>query len=206
MRLPVKRPLLAALCLLLLGMLSAQSPPTARQDFVARLVAAAEARDGLPVRYVTAYVRIPYPGGDVPASTGVCTDEIIRVYRAVSVDLQKEVHEDMSRHFAAYPRRWGLSRPDSNIDHRRVPNLQAFFARHSQVLRITRSDADYSPGDLVTWDLGGGVPHIGMVVSRKVPGGTRYMLLHNIGAGPKVEDVLFAWKTTGHYRYYGPAQ
>ncbi len=204
--LAVKRLAVAAVCLLLLGMLSAQSSPAARQDFVARLVAAAEARDGLPVRYVTAYVRIPYPGGDVPAGTGVCTDEIIRVYRAVGVDLQKEVHADMSRHFSAYPKRWGLSRPDSNIDHRRVPNLQAFFARQGEALRIPRNGADYSPGDLVTWDLGGGVPHIGIVVSRKAPGGTRYMLLHNIGPGPKVEDVLFAWKITGHYRYYGPAR
>ncbi len=204
---PVKR--LSAVCALvaLAGILAAQSSPSStRQDFLARLVAAAEARDGLPVRYVTAYVRIPYPGGDVPTDTGVCTDEIIRVYRAAGVDLQKEVHEDMRRHFSFYPQKWGLRHPDSNIDHRRVPNLQTFFARKGEALRVSSRESDYQPGDIVTWDLGGGVPHIGIVVSRKAGSAGRYMLLHNIGYGPKVEDVLFAWKITGHYRYYGPGR
>ena len=158
-----------------------------------------------PVRYVGAYVRIPYPGGDVPSDTGVCTDEIIRSYRAVGVDLQKEVHEDMLTNFAAYPnqRRWGMQHPDPNIDHRRVPNLMVFFGRKGENMPVTLLAQDYSPGDLVTWDLGGDVPHIGIVVNQKSADSTRYQVVHNIGAGPKMEDVLFRWKITGHYRYYG---
>lgn len=175
-----------------------------RVTFLANLVAAAVQRDNLPVRYDGRYVRIPYPGGDVPSDTGVCTDELIRVYRRAGIDLQKEVHEDMARNFAAYPKKWRLQRPDPNIDHRRVPNLATFFRRKGEVLRISATAVDYAPGDLVTWDLGGGVPHIGIVVSRRSPDEKRYMLLHNIGAGPKVEDVLFRWKVTGHFRYYGP--
>jgi len=179
-----------------------------RQEFTRRLVAAAVERTRHSVRYVSAYVRIPYPGGDVPADTGVCTDEIIRSYRAVGVDLQKEVHEDMVENFAAYPnkRRWLLSRPDSNIDHRRVPNLMVFFTRKGESLPITSRAQDYLPGDLVTWDLGGGVPHIGIVVDQKSSSSGRYHVVHNIGAGPKMEDVLFNWKITGHYRYFGPKQ
>ncbi|HUA60322.1 MAG TPA: DUF1287 domain-containing protein [Verrucomicrobiae bacterium] len=171
-----------------------------------KLVAAAIERTHHQVRYDPAYVRIPYPGGDVPPGTGVCTDEIIRSYRAVGVDLQKEVHEDMVQNFSAYPRKWNwlLARPDSNIDHRRVPNLAEFFRRKGETLPITANAADYLPGDLVTWDLGGGVPHIGIVVDRKPPESERYMIVHNIGAGPQLEDVLFNWKITGHYRYFGP--
>ncbi len=150
-------------------------------------------------------MRIPYPAGDVPADTGVCTDEVIRSYRALGVDLQKEVHEDMVQNFSAYPRKWaGLSaKPDSNIDHRRVPNLMVFFERKGEVLSVTNRPEDYGPGDLVTYDLGGNVPHIGIVVDRK-GGSGRHMIEHNIGQGPKIEDVLFNWKITGHYRYYGP--
>src|SRR5499425_132966 len=134
--------------------------------FIQRVVAAAIERAQHIVRYDSAYVRIPYPNGDVPADTGVCTDEIIRSYRAVGVDLQKEVHEDMKRNFSAYPRKWTwlLSRTDTNIDHRRVPNLMVFFSRKGESLRITQNSADYLPGDLVTWDLGGNVPHIGILV------------------------------------------
>jgi uncharacterized protein YijF (DUF1287 family) len=176
-----------------------------RQEFLQKLSAAAIERTNHAVRYVGAYVRIPYPGGDVPADTGVCTDEIIRSYRAVGIDLQKEVHEDMLRNFAAYPnqRRWGLAHPDANIDHRRVPNLRVFFARKGETLAISSRAEDYSPGDLVTWDLGGGVPHIGIVVDRKSARAGRNLVVHNIGAGPKMEDVVFQWKITGHYRY-GP--
>jgi uncharacterized protein YijF (DUF1287 family) len=205
--LPVKRLPLAAACLVLLGTLSAQSPPpSARSDFVARLVAAAVERVQHQVRYDGSYRRIPYPGGDVPAGVGACTDEIVRIYRAVGVDLQKEVHQDMLAHFDAYPHRWGLARPDSNIDHRRVPNLAVFFARHGESLPVTDRAKDYQPGDLVTWDLGHGVPHIGMVVDRKTFFADRPLVVHNIGAGPKMEDVLFSWKITGHYRYYGPGR
>jgi len=142
----------------------------------------------------------------VPQDTGVCTDEIIRSYRAVGIDLQKEVHEDMVQNFSAYPRnwRWLLARPDSNIDHRRVPNLMVFFQRKGQALHISSRIEDYSPGDIVSWDLGGGVPHIGIVVDQRSPLSGRYMIVHNIGQGPKMEDVLFNWKITGHYRYFGP--
>jgi uncharacterized protein YijF (DUF1287 family) len=170
-------------------------------------VAAAIERTQHVVRYDPAYVRIPYPGGDVPADTGVCTDEVIRAYRALGVDLQKEVHEDMVQNFSAYPRswKWGLSRPDSNIDHRRVPNLMVFFGRKGESLLVSSRMDDYAPGDLVTWDLGGNVPHIGIVVDQRSPHTRRYMLVHNIGQGPKMEDDLFNWKITGHYRYFGPS-
>ncbi|HVT44268.1 MAG TPA: DUF1287 domain-containing protein [Thermoanaerobaculia bacterium] len=166
-----------------------------------KLVAAAMERADLPVRYDGAYVRMAYPGGDVPGGTGVCTDEIIRVYRRIGIDLQQRVHEDMQRAFTAYPTNWGLTRPDSNIDHRRVPNLQTFFRRHGETLPVSRDPRRYLPGDLVTWDLGAGVPHIGIVVDRRSREGARHQILHNIGAGPKVEDVLFAWRITGHFRY-----
>ena len=184
------------------------NPATNSHDvFTKRLVAAAIERTHHPVRYDPSYVRIPYPGGDVPSDRGVCTDEIIRAYRAVGIDLQKEVHEDMVKDFSAYPRNWHwlLARPDSNIDHRRVPNLMVFFSRKGQVLTRNLREEDYAPGDLVTWDLGGGVPHIGILVDRKSTQTGRFLIVHNIGQGPKMEDVLFNWKITGHYRYFGPA-
>lgn len=188
--------------------LAAPQAPTSvlRQQFTKRLVAAAIERTHHSVRYVSAYVRIPYPNGDVPTDTGVCTDEIIRPYRAVGVDLQKEVHEEIVLNFSAYPnqKRWRLDHPDSNIDHRRVPVLIVFFQRKGETLPITNRATDYAPGDLVTWDLGRGVPHIGIVVDQKAGWSDRYMVVHNIGAGPKMEDTLFAWKITGHFRYFGP--
>jgi uncharacterized protein YijF (DUF1287 family) len=198
-------PFVAAPLLALAQSVSTNS--TAQQQFLKRFVAAAIERTHHTVRYDPAYVRIPYPGGYVPQATGVCTDEVIRSYRAVGIDLQKEVHEDMAQNLSAYPRswRWLLARPDSNIDHRRVPNLMVFFHRKGQALTITSRIEDYSPGDIVTWDLGGGVPHIGIVVDRKSPQTGRYMIVHNIGQGPKLEDVLFNWKITGHYKYFGPS-
>ena len=179
-----------------------------QQAFLEKLSSAAIERTHHAVRYDPKYVRIPYPGGDVPADTGVCSDEVIRAYRALGIDLQKEVHEDISVNFSAYPnqRRWLLAHPDSNIDHRRVPNLMAFFSRKGTTLPNSTREGDYGPGELVTWDLGGGVPHIGIVVDRKSPASGRYMVVHNIGAGPRMEDVLFNWKVTGHYRYFGPGQ
>lgn len=178
-----------------------------RREFLQHLITAAIERTHHVVRYDPAYVRISYPGGDVPADTGVCTDEIIRSYRSVGVDLQKEVHEDMVRNFDLYPRRWRwvLSRPDPNIDHRRVPNLMVFFARKGESLPLSGRADDYAPGDLVTWDLGGGVPHIGIIVDQKSAKSGRYMIVHNIGQGPRMEDIMFNWKVTGHYRYFGPA-
>jgi uncharacterized protein YijF (DUF1287 family) len=186
-----------------------QTPPAASSPHLAfthRLVAAAIERTSHFVRYNPAYVHIPYPGGDVPANSGVCTDEIIRIYRAVGIDLQKEVHEDMQANFWSYPHhlRWRLSHTDTNIDHRRVPNLMVFFGRKGETLPASANLADYSPGDLVTWNLGGNVPHVGMVVDKKSPLTGRYLIVHNIGQGPKMEDVLFQWKITGHYRYFGP--
>jgi uncharacterized protein YijF (DUF1287 family) len=182
----------------------APSETAAQREFLARLSDAAVERTTHAVRYDGAYVRMPYPGGDVPADTGVCTDEVIRAYRALEIDLQKDVHEDMEAHFSAYPNhsRWMLAHTDTNIDHRRVPNLRVFFERRGENLPITASAADYVPGELVTWDLGGGVGHIGIVVDRKAPSG-RFMVVHNIGQGPKLEDMLFSWKITGHYRYFG---
>jgi uncharacterized protein len=185
------------------------SPSEARgshEAFTNALVVAAIERTHHTVRYDPAYVRIPFPGGDVPADTGVCTDEIIRSYRAVGVDLQKEVHEDMQKDFSAYPRNWHslLAHPDSNIDHRRVPNLMVLFQRNGESLAASTRAEDYFPGDLVTWDLGRGVPHIGIVVDRKSPQSGRFMIVHNIGQGPQLEDVLLNWKITGHYRYFGP--
>jgi uncharacterized protein YijF (DUF1287 family) len=178
-----------------------------RHEFTRRLVADAIERTHHIVRYEPAYVLIPYPGGDVPADTGVCTDEIIRSYRSVGVDLQKEVHEDMAQNFDLYPRkwRWLTSHPDTNIDHRRVPNLMVFFARKGESLALSARAEDYAPGDIVTWDLGGGVPHVGIVVDQKSASSGRFMIVHNIGRGPRMEDVLFNWKITGHYRYFGPA-
>jgi uncharacterized protein YijF (DUF1287 family) len=179
-----------------------------RQEFLHRLAAAAAERINHPVRYDPGYLPIPYPNGDVPSDTGVCTDEVIRSYRALGIDLQKEVHEDMLAHFDAYPSRliWKLPHQDANIDHRRVPNLRTFFSRKGQSLPISAKAEDYFPGDLVTWDLGHGLAHIGTVVEKMSSSGMfsrRHLIEHNIGAGPKIEDVLFDWKITGHYRYFG---
>jgi uncharacterized protein YijF (DUF1287 family) len=172
-------------------------------DGVARLVAAATAQTRQVTRYDGAYRRIPYPMGDVPADVGVCTDVVIRAYRAAGVDLQQRVHEDMRVAFAAYPKAWGLSRPDPNIDHRRVPNLQRYFTRRGTARRHSSSAADYQAGDLVTWLLPGNLPHMGIVSDRRSPDGRRPLIVHNIGRGPQVEDMLFAFPITGQYRYRG---
>jgi uncharacterized protein len=135
----------------------------------------------------------------VPMSTGVCTDVVIRAFRAINLDLQQEVHEDMQRNFAAYPHNWGLAAPDSNIDHRRVPNLMVWLQRKVKALPVTNNPQDYQPGDIVTWDFGGGQQHIG-IVSNLLFAPTRFGIVHNAGGGAKVEDVLFGWKQIGHYR------
>ena len=193
-----------AVCLLSIPCLAQSSAVRHdRQELTRKLVTAAIERTHHHVRYVSGYVRIPYPGGDVPADTGVCTDEIIRIYRAVGIDLQKEVHEDMVQNFDVYPHNWRRA-PDTNIDHRRVPNLMLFFSRKGETLALTRRSEDYSPGDIVAWNLGGGITHIGMVVDRRGTSG-HYMVVHNIGRGPQMEDVLFDWAVIGHYRYHGPA-
>jgi uncharacterized protein YijF (DUF1287 family) len=169
--------------------------------FATKLSHAALDRTMQVIRYEPAYVTLPYPGGDVPADTGVCTDEIIRSYRALGFDLQELVHEDMKKNFSAYPKQWGLSRPDPNIDHRRVPNLQTFFKRHSAALPVTTDPADYLPGDLITCTVPPHLPHIAMVVPAP-DGGTTPWVVHNIGRGPKLEDRLFEFPLTGHYRWH----
>ncbi|MCP3978023.1 MAG: DUF1287 domain-containing protein [bacterium] len=178
---------------------AAGQPPA--EDHARKLVAAAIARANHTVVYDGSYRRIAYPGGDVPAHVGVCTDVVIRAYRALGIDLQRLVHEDMARDFSAYPDRWGHTRPDPNIDHRRVPNLRVFFARHGTALPTTRDPADYRAGDLVTWTIPGNLPHIGIVVDRRSADGERPLVVHNIGAGPEIEDMLFAFPVTGHYRF-----
>ena len=181
--------------------------PSSGSAFLDRLSEAAVERTGHEVRYDPTYFVIGYPGGDVPAEVGVCTDEVIRSYRALGVDLQRLVHEDMQSNFALYPRKWGLKKPDTNIDHRRVPNLMVFFERQGAARPVTDDARDYGPGDVVTWDLGGGLTHIGVVVAVPSPSdGNRLQIVHNIGAGPKMEDVLFNWKITGHYRFEGPKE
>ena len=178
--------------------------PQSRSDqFAPRLADSAMERLSHDVTYDGSYRRLDYPGGDVPDDIGVCTDLVVRAYRAVGIDLQKAVHEDMVAGFAAYPQIWGLDGPDANIDHRRVPNLQTFFARRGDELTKSRNAEDYAPGDLVTWMLPGNLPHIGVVVDRRSADGRRPLVVHNIGAGPELEDSLFEFPITGHYRYDG---
>ena len=153
--------------------------------------------------YTQKYYSIAYPNGDVPSYTGACTDVVIRSFRAAGVDLQKEVHEDMKAHFSKYPKKWGLSRPDSNIDHRRVPNLHKYFERKGKALEITRDGAKYKPGDVVAWDLNGkGLTHIGVVSNTWNESQKRYLIIHNIGGGTNIEDRLFDWEIIGHYRMF----
>lgn len=153
------------------------------------------------VRYDPSYFVIAYPNGDIPADKGVCTDVIIRAYRRMGVDLQKSVHEDMAQNFGVYPKNWGLKKPDKNIDHRRVPNLRTFFARHGTSLTPTSKSDDYKPGDIVTWDLGKGITHIGIVVKNRSDDNKRHLIVHNIGNGQELSDCLFLFPITGHYRY-----
>ncbi|PYS64549.1 MAG: DUF1287 domain-containing protein [Acidobacteria bacterium] len=157
---------------------------------------------GKTTSYDASYQKIDYPNGDVPIETGVCSDVIVRAFRKVGIDLQKDVHEDMKRNFSAYPTRWGLSGTDANIDHRRVPNLMTYFTRQGKSLPISDRNDNFLPGDIVTWDLGLGSEHIGMIVNVWYKPSQRYLIVHNIGAGTRMDDVLFAWKITGHYRYF----
>lgn len=163
------------------------------------LVAAARQQIGVTVRYDPAYVRLAYPGGDVAADRGVCTDVVIRAFRRQGLDLQQHVHQDMRAHFGAYPKQWGLRAPDTNIDHRRVPNLQRWFERQRWNMAISDRANTYEPGDLVTWDLGGNVPHIGIVSERHSVFGPP-LIIHNIGRGTREDNILFDYRITGHYR------
>lgn len=171
-------------------------------NFYQQLADAAKAIIDSTVIYDPAYTKIAYPNGDVEKSIGVCTDVVIRAYRQLGIDLQKELHEDIKANFSKYPSKkiWGLKYPDKNIDHRRVPNLQVFFSRKGEVLAITKNALDYQPGDIVTWDLGRGITHIGIVIDKKSSQNTP-LIVHNIGRGQIAEDILFIYKITGHYRY-----
>jgi len=176
-------------------------PLFAQDDFFLKISDAAIQLTRQKVRYDPSYFTIKYPNGDVPADKGVCTDVIIRAYRLLGIDLQKEVHIDMSANFHLYPDIWGLTRPDRNIDHRRVPNLMTFFERFGTTKVKSQNASDYIPGDIVCWNLGGGITHIGLVVSKKSTDGKRPLVVHNIGAGQVMEDCLFKYTIIGHYRY-----
>lgn len=186
--------------LLLLLFLSCTENTPKPQDFYSKLSSAALGIVNANIRYDADYTQIAYPNGDVAKDRGVCTDVIIRSYRKLGIDLQKEVHEDMAANFAKYPKSWGLRSTDTNIDHRRVPNLEVFFSRKGTSLPVTNKAADYKPGDVVSWRLPSGRPHIGIVVDKKGAGG-RYKMVHNIGFGQELEDCLFGYKINGHYRY-----
>jgi uncharacterized protein YijF (DUF1287 family) len=182
-------------------LLAAVAQTAQAQDFEQRLSQAAINLTKDDVQYDPSYFRINYPNGDVPANKGVCTDVIIRAYRKLGTDLQKEVHEDMKANFDLYPKIWGLKKTDTNIDHRRVPNLMTFFKRHGETFRASTDALKYLAGDIVTWDIGGGTHHIGIVVNKKSTDGQRLMVVHNIGGGQVLEDCLMKYKITGHFRY-----
>ena len=162
------------------------------------LARAAKAQVGVTRHYDPAYVRLRYPGGDVPIETGVCADVIVRAFRTIGTDLQVAVHEDMKANFAKYPSHWGLRAPDRNIDHRRVPNLMKFFERRGKKLGIREP---YEPGDVVAWRLPSGLYHIGVVGDVRSPTRSEYLVVHNIGSGAQLEDVLRAFEIIGHYRW-----
>ncbi len=182
----------------LLSLLLALAVPAAAETEALRLVKAARDQVGVTTGYDGSYRRLDYPGGDVPLHTGVCSDVLVRAFRALGIDLQVAIHEDMRGAFDRYPPLWGLSSPDRNIDHRRVPNLETWLARHGVALVPERNAAAYRPGDVVSWRLDSGLPHIGIVSDRW--GADAPLILHNIGAGVREEDVLFAWTISGHYR------
>jgi len=188
------RPLILSLLLLLPAPAFADSGSEA-------IVTSARERTLADVRYDPKYVRLAYPGGDVPANTGVCTDVVVRTFRsAFGFDFQKAVHEDMRANFNAYPKNWGLKRPDKNIDHRRVPNLETFLRRKGTAVPITNNPEDYQPGDIVSWRLGGRISHIGIVSDKKTADGTP-LVIHNIGSGPVEDNILWIPKMTGHFRF-----
>lgn len=183
------------------GAQQSSRPFTKAEDWAVKLITAAESQVGLTTVYDPAYRRLAYPMGDVPMQKGVCTDVVVRAYRvAFGIDLQKLVHEDMKSAFAGYPTIWGLKRPDRNIDHRRVPNLEHFLKRRGADLPITRDGTDYLPGDLVTQRLPGNLPHIAIVTNRPAKGRNHALVVHNIGAGTQIEDRLFEFTISGHFR------
>lgn len=183
-------------------------PPKLRPkppEHIAKLINSVYEQSKVTRSYDPAYVKLAYPNGDVDSSTGVCTDVVIRAFRAQGIDLQKKVHEDMRQAFKNYPKQWGLRSPDPNIDHRRVPNLKTYFDRQGKSLTISDQPDDYQAGDLVVWELPSGQEHIGVVLAERSPDELRPLIGHNVGAGTNVEDVLFAWPIRGHYRYFEPS-
>lgn len=194
---------LIILTLLVIPVLASAYRQGEPHDFSKKLSKAAIERTTHNVRYDGSYRKINYPNGDVPDNVGVCTDVVIRSYRKLGIDLQKDTHEDMKENFDLYPKLWGLSRPDPNIDHRRVPNLQTLFKRKGIMLPVSNNPDDYVAGDIVSWMLPGNLPHIGIVIDTRSGDGSRPLIVHNIGSGPVIEDILFEYKITGHYRYYG---
>ena len=214
-------PFLIAICLTLIVAISCQRPSQRRAatevippSAVARplpanaspqlrqLVEGAIEQSKVTTGYDPSWVKIDYPNGDVPGDTGVCSDVVVRAFRKAGIDLQKEVHEDMTRARSEYPRKWGASGTDTNIDHRRVLNLTTYFDRQGKSLPITDDRVDYLPGDVVAWDLSEGHEHIGILTNLSSEADKHYLIVHNIGAGARVEDVLLAWKIIGHYRYF----
>ncbi len=172
-----------------------------QSDFGNRLADSAFTLTKQKVKYDKTYFQLNYPNGDVPSDKGVCTDVVIRTYRKLGIDLQKEVHEDIKTNFDKYPHKWGLKNPDKNIDHRRVPNLMVFFAKFGKTKGLSLKPIDYVPGDIVCWNLGGGITHIGLVSKKKSQDGKRYLMIHNIGKGQVSEDCLFSYTIIGHYEY-----
>lgn len=179
------------------------APTQEQAEFLTGLCAAAKERTEHKITYDSSYFELDYPGGDVPENIGVCADVIVRSYRALGVDLQRLIHEDMRRDFNAYPHIWLQSEPDPSIDHRRVQNLITFFVRRGAALPVTDDPADYLPGDVVAWRMYNRRLHIGIVVDEYVPGKLHRMVVHNIGKGPKIENRLFRWPILGQFRYCG---
>lgn len=167
-----------------------------------QMLEGAIAQAGVTTGYDPAYVALDYPNGDVPENTGVCSDVVVRAFRKAGIDLQKEVHEDMKAARSAYPTKWGANAPDKNIDHRRVLNLMTYFTRKGKSLPLGNNAADYQPGDVVAWELSNGIEHIGIVTNMLSESPDRYLIVHNIGAGTRIEDVMFAWTIKGHYRVF----
>jgi len=176
-------------------------PPNASPQ-LKQFVDAAIEQSKVTTGYDPSYVKLDYPNGDVSSDTGVCSDVVVRAFRKAGIDLQKEVHEDMTRAWSEYPKKWGARGTDSNIDHRRVLNLMTYFDRQGKSLRVTNDRADYLPGDVVAWDLSDGNEHIGILTNLSSEADQHYLIVHNVGAGARVEDVLLAWKIVGHYRYF----
>lgn len=178
-----------------------QTNSTPASTWSSALINSAREQVGVTLIYDGSYQSLSFPNGDIPRLRGVCTDVVIRALRdAHGLDLQAEINADMKANFNAYPKNWGLTRPDRNIDHRRVPNLQTYFKRRGAALPVTDNAADYQPGDVVSWMLPGNLPHIGIVTDQMNANATRPLIVHNIGWGTRVNDMLFEYDITGHYR------